>query len=299
MHNGAAVAGNTQLTLNWTALSGTVTGYKVQWKSSTQNYNTSDRQKTVTSGTTTTITGLTNSTTYTVQVTAYNATGDGTASTGVTATPTPPPVALSSSTVEDDTATLTIANHAAAWYYKYTVPTDGACSAAIAAGTTTVNLTSLVSATSYTFKAYSDSGCGTELTSATTDVEFLTKPAQVSGVTVASRNTSLDVSWTAATGTVTGYKVQWKSGGDEYNTTRQKTVTSGTTTSITSLTNDTTYTVRVTAYNTTGDGMASAEVTGTPSYYGWETTPPSSLTFYVGEAVSVSHPAPLGLPRLG
>ena len=269
-------------------------------KSPTQDYDTSARQTTLTgiNTTTTTITGLTNATTYTVRVIGYHtgtiAGGDGPASSEVTATPVAPPVpTLTASAVENGTATLSIANHAAAWYYKYTVPIGGTCSAAIAAGTTTANLTGLASAVSYTFKAYSDSGCGTELTSATTDVEFLTKPAQVSGVTVASRNTSLNVIWTAATGTVTGYKVQWKSGGDEYDATRQKTVTSGTTTSITSLTNDTAYTVRVTAYNATGDGTASAEVTGTPAYYGWETTPPSSLTFYVGEAVSVT------LPRWG
>ena len=293
----AQVSGVTVMTLSgslqvkWTAASGTVTGYKVQWKSGNEEYNTSDRQTTVTSGTTSTITSLTNSTTYTIRVTAYNATGDGTASAGVTGTPAA--VTLSGSAVEAATATLTIGNHLSKWYYKYTVPNGDSSCTEVLAGITTARLTSLTGGTSYTYKAYSDSSCGTELTSVTTDVEFLTKPAQVSGVTVASRNTSLNVSWTAATGTVTGYKVQWKSGGDEYNATRQKTVTSGTTTSITSLTNDTAYTVRVTAYNATGDGAASAEVTGTPAYYGWETTPPSSLTFYVGEAVSVT------LPRWG
>ena len=129
----------------------------------------------------------------------------------------------------------------------------------------TVNLTGLIESTSYTYRAYSDSNCNTDMTTGTTDAEFLTKPAQVSGVSVTPLSGSLQVSWTAATGTMTGYKVQWKSSSDEYNATRQKTVTSGTTTSITSLTNDTVYTVRVTAYNATGDGTASAEVTGTPA----------------------------------
>ena len=258
-----ATAGDTSLSVSWTALTGTVTGYKVQWKSGQQNYNTGNRQKTVTSGTSTSITGLTNDTTYTVRVTAYNGTGDGAASAEVNGTPATE--TLTASAVTATTATLTLTSHSGAWYYKYSSPTGGSCSSVVSSGTTTANLTSLTTGTSYTYKAYSDSSCNTELTSATTDADFLTKPGQVAGVGVTADDASLSVSWTALTGTVTGYKVQWKSGLQNYNTgNRQKTVTSGTSTSITGLTNDTTYTVRVTAYNGTGDGAASAEVNGTP-----------------------------------
>ena len=58
-------------------------------------------------------------------------------------------------------------------------------------------------------------------------------------------NAQLVVQW-AAVGNATGYEMQWKSGGQSYNSTRQATVTPGTTTShtITSLANGTTYTVR-------------------------------------------------------
>ena len=259
----SVTAGNTSLAVSWTAVTGTVTGYKVQWKSGNEEYNET-RQKTVTSGASTTITGLTNATAYTVRVTAYNTTGDGAASTEATGTPVAPAaVGLSGSGVEATTATLSIVNHSGAWYYKKTIPTGDNTCTAVSSGTT-ASLTGLNEGTSYTYKAYSDTSCGTELTSATTDADFLTKPAQVSGVSVTAGNTSLAVSWTAVTGTVTGYKVQWKSGNEEYNETRQKTVTSGASTTITSLTNNTTYTVRVTAYNTTGDGAASTEVTGTP-----------------------------------
>ena len=63
--------GDMQLVVNWTAVDNT-TGYKVQWKSGVQDYNTGDRQATVTSGSTTTYTipNLTNGTEYTVQVIA-------------------------------------------------------------------------------------------------------------------------------------------------------------------------------------------------------------------------------------
>ena len=66
---------------------------------------------------------------------------------------------------------------------------------------------------------------------------------------------------------MTGHKVQWKSGAQTYDATRQNTVLGAASNSavITGLTNSTQYTVRVTAYNDTGDGTASTEVMGTPA----------------------------------
>ena len=91
---------------------------------------------------------------------------------------------------------------------------------------------------------------------------------QVMGVGVAPGNAQLVVTWTAVDN-AGGYTVQWKSGGQGYNTgTRLATVTSGSTTryTIPSLTNGTAYTVRVTATRTGAtDGPPSAEMTGTPT----------------------------------
>ena len=91
---------------------------------------------------------------------------------------------------------------------------------------------------------------------------------QVLGVSVTPGNAQLVVTWTAVS-TATGYTVQWKSGGQGYNTTnRQATVTSGTTTShaITGLANGTEYTVQVSATRTgANDGPPSDEMTGTPT----------------------------------
>ena len=91
--------------------------------------------------------------------------------------------------------------------------------------------------------------------------------AQVTGVTVTPGDAQLAVSWTA-TPLADGYKVQWKSGTDAYNTTNQAVISSGSTVShtVSSLTNGTEYTVRVIATRTgIDDGTASAEATGTPS----------------------------------
>ena len=53
--------------------------------------------------------------------------------------------------------------------------------------------------------------------------------ARVTGLTVTPGDARLVVNWTAVDN-ATGYKVQWKSGGQDYNTTnRQFTVTSGST----------------------------------------------------------------------
>ena len=93
----------------------------------------------------------------------------------------------------------------------------------------------------------------------------VTDLAQVMGVGVAPGNAQLVVTWTAVD-TATGYTVQWMSGGEDYNTGDQATVTPGSTTShtIEGLANGTEYTVRVIATRTgTNDGPPSAEVTRT------------------------------------
>ena len=91
---------------------------------------------------------------------------------------------------------------------------------------------------------------------------------QVTGVWTQPGDRQLVVNWTA-TDKATGYKVQWKAPGDNYNTySRSATITGGSTTThtIPNLTNGTEYTVRVTA-TWTGhtDGQESEEATGTPT----------------------------------
>ena len=100
------------------------------------------------------------------------------------------------------------------------------------------------------------------------DTAFATTAlAQVMGLMVGPGDMQLVVNWTEVDG-ATGYKVQWKSGVQDYNTgDRQATVTSGSTTTYTipNLTNGTEYTVRVIATKTgANDGLASGEVMETP-----------------------------------
>ncbi len=93
---------------------------------------------------------------------------------------------------------------------------------------------------------------------------------QVTGVTPTVGNAKLTINWTAVVG-AGGYKVQWKSGTEDYSDSatpsRQATISSGTTTSyeLTGLTNDVEYTIRVAAtHSAADDGAWSSEVSATP-----------------------------------
>ena len=288
--------GDTELVVEWTAV-GNATGYKVQWKSGGQSYNTSTRQATIASGSTTThtIASLTNDTEYTVRVTATR-TGfnDGPPSAEMTGTPAAP--AAAGVTVSETVLTVTEED---ATGDTYTVVLDSEPTANVVvtvgghSGTdvtptpATLTFTNLnwETAQTVTVTAGNDADTANDTVSlthsaASTDSDYSgisiagvtvtvndNDTVQVMDVMVEPGDTELVVEWTAVNN-ATGYKVQWKSGGQSYNTsTRQAMIASGSTTSytITSLTNDTEYTVQVTATRTgANDGSPSTEVTGTP-----------------------------------
>ena len=136
------------------------------------------------------------------------------------------------------------------------------------------------------------------LSSAETGAVAPTTPAPPQNLNVSLHGTGeLDLSWEApisdlageigGEGThgdggspITGYKVQWKSGSEDYDgsagSTRQAEITdpASRTHTITGLTDGVEYAVRVIAVNDVGDGPPSDEATGTPR----ETTPPELST---------------------
>ena len=97
------------------------------------------------------------------------------------------------------------------------------------------------------------------------------KPQPPTGVKIdGAGDKELTVSWVAPTDNggsdITGYKVQWKSGAQGFTSARQEDAgATATSQKISSLTNGTTYTVRVLATNAVGDSVASNTDTGTPS----------------------------------
>ena len=308
-------SGNARLVVSWAAVAN-ATGYKVQWKSGTESYNTTTRQATITSGSTTshTIPGLTNGTEYTVQVTATRTgASDGPPSAGVMGTPEAQGVTVSKSaltvteqnttgntyTVVLDTrptanVTVTVFGHGGT---DVTLTSFAFTSTTPSSGTLTFTTTDWNQAQTVTVKAGNDADLTNDTvtlthSAASTDGNYNgitigsvvvtvedNDTAQVTGVVVTSGNAGLLVNWTEVSN-ATGYKVQWKSGTESYDTTRQATITSGSTTShtIPNLTNGTEYTVQVTATRTgANDGLPSAEVMGTPEAAG-VTVSESALT---------------------
>ena len=95
-------------------------------------------------------------------------------------------------------------------------------------------------------------------------------PGNPTAATSAGREAELTVTWTAPASNggaaITGYRVQWKSGSEDYDatasSTRQAAVT-GLTHTIAGLTNGVSYTVRIVAVNDAGDG-AGVEVSAEP-----------------------------------
>ena len=180
------------------------------------------------------------------------------------------------------TAVSTATGYTVQWKSSGQGYNTGDRQATVTSGTTTSHtITGLANGTEYTVQVSatrtgandgppSDEMTGTPFT--TPPPPPVTDLEQVLGVSVTPGNAQLVVTWTAVDN-ATGYTVQWKSGGQGYNTgDRQATVTTGSTTShtITGLANGTEYTVQVSATRTgANDGPPSDEMTGTPF-----TTPP-------------------------
>ena len=134
----------------------------------------------------------------------------------------------------------------------------------------TFNLSSLSQGVEYQVDASLDSTFMTGVVSHTfITLDVAGKPT---GVTVTEDDKKLTVAWTAPTDTggtaITGFKVQWKSGNQNFGGDPSRQHTAGaadTSHDITGLTNGTEYTVRVLATNSVGDGAWSDEKNGTPS----------------------------------
>ena len=139
---------------------------------------------------------------------------------------------------------------------RSTLTADGAA--------TSYTIPSLTNGTEYTVRVLAVNSVGDSAASNTDTGTPSTTPSAPTNV-LASGNAELTVTWDAPDdggSAITGYTVQWKSGSESYSTSRQATVTT-TSHTIPTLTNDTTYTLRVKATNAFGDSDWT-ETTGTP-----------------------------------
>ncbi len=243
--------------------------------------------------TTVTITGLTNDTAYQVRVRATNSVGDSSWSSSATATPTaqkPDTPAAPTLTYGDQSLTATWSapadNGADITDYdvRYCTNSTG-CDAAnewtalndsgnnATSTATTATISSLTNGTTYQVQVRAGNSKGDSAWSTSATEKPSTVPNAPAAPTLAVKNQSLGVSWAAPSVTggadITGYKVRHcdnSTGCDAPGEWTAKTLTgTDTTTTLSTLTNGTTYQVQVAATNRSGDSTWSSSATATPA----------------------------------
>jgi type II secretory pathway pseudopilin PulG/chitodextrinase len=276
--NVTATAGDAQAELSWDPVPGATT-YRVERDGAP-----------IWSGPNTSVTDpdLTNGTSYTWTVTATGPGGSSAPSTPVSATPitapaTPTGLTATPGDTQVQLSWAAVANTAAAPVSGYEIFRDGV---SVWTGTaTTWTNTGLANGTSYSFTVRTLGPGGNSAQSAPVSATPVTAPATPTGLAPSAGNTQVTLAWTAVANTaaapVSGYRIY--QGGVQ--------VWSGatTTTTITGLTNGTTYSFTVAAYGPGGVSAPSKPVTTTPTVVPVTTTPtvvpatPTGLTANPGD----------------
>ncbi|HEY5110962.1 MAG TPA: fibronectin type III domain-containing protein, partial [Acidimicrobiales bacterium] len=273
---------NTQSLVSWTAPANggaTITGYAVRYSS---NGGTSWTTATTSAtGTTYTVTGLTNGTAYLFDVAATNAAGTGSFSSAsssaipATVPNAPTGVTATSNANGQSLVTWTAPANGGATITGYSVQysSNGGTSwttATTSAAGTSYTVTGLTNSTSYVFRVAATNGVGTgSFSSASTPATPATAPNAPTGVAGTSNaNAQSLVTWVApANGgaTITGYSLQYSSNGGT-SWTNATSSAGGTSYTVTGLTNGTAYTFEVAATNAAGTGsFSSASSSATPA----------------------------------
>ena len=280
------VESSTAVALSWTDV-GDVDEYHVRWKSGSQSFSSS--RSSVVNTNSATISGLTTGTTYDFQVTArrYGALLDGLGVPSAARAFTPDhapatPSGLTATWNEEtgvvDLAWMATAGGTTADGYQILRRSTGSSTFSVLVsdtGNTAVTSTDSTAGSSttsnhwdYQVKARNGSVVGAASATATILVPRLTPPgAPVVSVSVTG-NGRLTVDWSVPSNTggrsITGYEVRYKIHTLSVFSTHSHTGT-GTSSTITGLTNDQVYDVQVRAVNGNGMGDWSASAYGTPT----------------------------------
>ena len=285
-----ATPGNAKAVLSWTAGDdgdAAITSWKVRRKEGTNAWGAwTPIPNSDASTTNHTVTTLTNGTEYTFQVRAVNSVGDGAASDETTATPAGPPGAptdlevnveshqrlLAAWLAPSDTGGAEITSYRVQWKSgteEFSIARQvRAGVAADADGYVKRSIFDLTNGATYTLRVQAVNSAGAGPWSSTVTGTPKAAVPDAPEIEVAKGNTRLEVSWTAPASNgsaITGYTVQWTTDDEPWSSSSPQRTVTGTTASITGLTNGTKYFVRVRATNGVGDSDWSIDGSGTPS----------------------------------
>ena len=224
------------------------------------------------------ITGLTNDTTYSIKIRAYNSAGGGAASSAVSVTPT---AAVSAPSAPTSLGATPGAGSASITFtagfngggeitkYQYTTNDGGSWTDAAAGTTSPLSITGLTNGTTYNIKirAYNSAGGGSASASAVS-VTPRTTPSAPTALFATPGNGSATISFTPGFdggSSILRYAYS-TDGGSNWD---YLGLGDGSPQTITGLTNGTSYSIRLKAINLVGGGASSTDVPVTPRSVPW------------------------------
>ena len=300
---------NAQLDVSWTAPTNNggsaITDYDVRYKRSSDSSWTEWKASTTSTALTATITGLTNDTSYDVQVRAQNANGNGPWSPSSSDSPEAQrPDAPSAPTLTKGDRQIAVSwtapanNGANITDYDVQYSSDSGANwtewnASDDSATLTATITGLTNGTEYDVQVLAANSEGDSDWSASASATPATTPAAPAKPTLTAGNGQIAVAWAAPTdnggSAISDYDVEYRDAGTTTWTDLSHTGT-GRTATITSLINGATYFVRVQATNGEGDSAWSSPASASP--YGYE---PTNVSVTQGDTtLTITWSAPTG-----
>jgi fibronectin type 3 domain-containing protein len=265
----SATGGTNQATITWPAVSG-ATSYNIYW-SSTSGVTKTNGTKVAAATSPYVKTGLSAGTTYYFIVSAVNSVGESAASTQVTATTAAPPLAVPAAptgvTAAGGANQVSInwtAVSGATSYNIYWATTSGVTTAGTKITTTTRPYiqSGLAASTTYYYIVTAVNAAGQSVASAqvsaATNAPVVTIPATPTGVSAAGAANQVSISWSAVSG-ATSYNIYYATTSGVTKTSGTRIVNASSPYIQTGLAAGTTYYYIVTAVNSAGEGVASAQ----------------------------------------